>query len=364
MPRGFSGSSTRAGTQRNRRSGAPRMFASVVPGLAPLVIADLEPLAGVHVTDVGFDGRSDLILFEADQKGRSGLWSLRTVEDLFVEVGRSARSNRDSPEGIAREIWRPELVEKALSVWSQHVRPLKGAMTYRVITRVLQERAFLRTDLRRSLSQWIAEDKPKWKIADPAQIEVWISEYQPGRLIAGLRLTTSAMRQHEGREVERAGALRPTVAATMVHLAGKPQGILLDPCCGSGTILSEALLAGWPDVRGTDIDAEAVKISRQNAPGATVWQGDARNLDLPSASVSAVVSNLPFGQKYGVQGDMAVWLRHVLAEMARVARPEGQVVLLAPTIMGDAVSDDLRMRSHNPIRLLGTMTRLWVYERA
>ena len=64
-------------------------------------------------------------------------------------------------------------------------------------------------------------------------------EYQPGKIVAGLRVSDLRMRQHEGRDIERSGALRPTVAAAMVHLAGKPDGILLDPC-GSGTILAEA----------------------------------------------------------------------------------------------------------------------------
>jgi 23S rRNA G2445 N2-methylase RlmL len=68
---------------------------------------------------------------------------------------------------------------------------------------------------------------------------VWVVEYQPGKIVAGLRVSDLRMRQHEGRDIERSGALRPTVAAAMVHLAGKPDGILLDPC-GSGTILAEA----------------------------------------------------------------------------------------------------------------------------
>ncbi|HLB76798.1 MAG TPA: hypothetical protein VJO72_07170, partial [Candidatus Dormibacteraeota bacterium] len=60
------------------------------------------------------------------------------------------------------------------------------------------------------------------------QIEVWISEYLPGRFVAGLRLSDVKMRQHEGRLVEREGALRPTVASAMVRLAGDGAGLLLD----------------------------------------------------------------------------------------------------------------------------------------
>ncbi|MCF6523658.1 methyltransferase domain-containing protein [Streptomyces sp. JJ36] len=344
-------------------AGVTRMFASVVPGLAPLVVRELEQLDGVRVTDSGFDGRSDLILFDVDRGRRDAVWTLRTVEDLFVEVGRTMRSSGDRPHWIAGRVWRPERVEKALSVWSAQVRPLAGAMSYRVIARVLQEQSFLRTDLRKSLGRSVSRDRPKWKVADPAQIEVWISEYRQGRLIAGLRLSDASMRQHQGRRVERSGALRPTVAAMMVGLAGDPDGVLLDPCCGSGTVPAEALAAGWEGAEGRDIDPEAVAAAEQNVPRGAVRTGDARDLGLPDASVGAVVSNLPFGQQYGVQGGMAAWLTDVLAEAARVTRPGGRVVLLAPEIPREAVPEGLRLRSRDPIRLLGTRTTLWVYDR-
>ena len=40
--------------------------------------------------------------------------------------------------------------------------------------------------------------------------------------------------------------------------------ILLDPFCGSGTILSEALALGYTKIFGTDLSAKAVKDSRDN----------------------------------------------------------------------------------------------------
>jgi SAM-dependent methyltransferase len=339
------------------------MFATVVPGLTALVTSDLEQLPGVHVTGGGFDGRSDVILFDVDRGGRPGLWTLRTIEDLFAEVGRTTRSGGDSAPGIAGRLWRPDGVQRALSAWAADVRPLSGAMTYRVIARVQQEQAFLRTELRRGLTQAIGRDKPRWKTADPAQLEVWASEYAPGRLVAGLRLSDASMRQHEGRETERAGSLRPTVAALMVGLAGEPRDVLLDPCCGAGTILSEALAAGWPDVQGSDVEAAAVEIAGRNVPRAGVIQGDARSIDLPDASVDAVVSNLPFGQQYEVEGSMRTWMSAVLGELTRVTAPGGRVVLLAPVVPVSVMPRPLRVIRQEPVRLLGTKTTLWVCDR-
>jgi tRNA G10 N-methylase Trm11 len=264
---------------------------------------------------------------------------------------------------VAERLWRPDQVERALSVWSAAVQPLSRAMTYRVVARVLQERTFLRTDLRRAMTDAIAADRPKWRVADPAQLEIWVSEYQPGKVIAGLRLSDATMRQHDGRAAERSGALRPTVAAMMVSLAGQHAGTLLDPCCGAGTILREATASGWPQVRGGDIDPDAVAIARRNVPSARIDEWDVRHLDLADGSVSAVVSNLPFGRQYEVKESMRDWLADVLSELARVTQGGGRLVLLAPSIPAAATPPAIRQVSRDAIRLLGTRTALWVYDR-
>ena len=83
----------------------------------------------------------------------------------------------------------------------------------------------------------------------------------------------------------------------MVSLAGTPAGRLLDPFCGTGTILAEAAAVGWT-VEGGDIDADAV------------------------------VSNLPFGRQYEMDaGALAAALR----EMDRVTAPTGAIVVLYPS---------------------------------
>jgi len=59
-------------------------------------------------------------------------------------------------------------MQKALQVWAETVRPLSASMTFRVIARVLQERSFLCTDLRRDLGRAIGNYRPRWRFADPA----------------------------------------------------------------------------------------------------------------------------------------------------------------------------------------------------
>jgi Putative RNA methylase family UPF0020 len=363
------------------------MFVLAVPGLGPLVRQEIAGLDGIRVTGLGNDGRSDVVLCEVDDGREQALLGLRTVEDAFVELGRTLRAEGDRPEWIARRILRPARLARCVLVWQRHSgstharstqsgpirsRPGRqrrghgtGPTSYRIVARVLQERSWHRTQLRRVLADAIAQAEPHWKTADPADVELWALEYARGRFVAGVRLTTARTRQHGGRSTERPGALRPTVAAAMVMLAGRPDrdgAALLDPCCGAGTILSEAKAAGWA-VQGRDIDRDAVSASRRNLGGRVVTEGDARSLDLPDGSVAACVSNLPFGHRYEVPGDPAVWIESVLTELARVTRPGGRIVLLVPDLPRAAVPATLRRLDHHTLRLLGQPTAIWSFRR-
>jgi 23S rRNA G2445 N2-methylase RlmL len=339
------------------------MFVSAVAGLGPLVSDELTHIDGVRVIDSGFDGRGDVVLLDVQRGAIKRLLHADTVEDVFAEVAYGQLAAGESSASVARSLWRRRQVDSAMGIWAGVARDRSRNVSYRVVVRTLGERLFRRTDLRRELQSTIRHDRPQWRPADPAQLEVWAVEYRTGRLVSGLRLSSPAMRQHGGRAVNRAGALRPTVAAAMVRLAGAPSGTLVDPCCGSGTILGEAIRAGWT-ARGFDIDPDAVSAAVRNESLAGVVTGDARGLDLPEASVAACVSNLPFGRRFTVDGERSAWLRAVLAEMVRVTRPGGRVVVLAPTIPASSLPPSLRLHRAVRIRLLGTWAGIHAYVRA
>lgn len=104
--------------------------------------------------------------------------------------------------------------------------------------------------------------------------------------VAGLRASDRRHRQRGGRRVERAGAVRPRMAAAIVSLAGPPDGVLVDPCCGTGAVLAEADAVGR-QVHGFDVDPDAVAAARANVPRVTATEGDSRRLDLADGQVQA-----------------------------------------------------------------------------
>ena len=355
--------------------GRVRFFAATLPGLGILLRDEAAAQDALEPEDeVGFDGRADVVFFRVRRGARFPLDGLRLAEDVFVAVGDARGGPADR---VAASLVTRAGLERALSARAAYVRRLSPAMTFRVITRVVDESRFKRTELRGAVERAIGAGRPRWRIADPADLEVWAVEYRRARFVAGLRLTDRRLRQHGGgRARERHGALRPVAAAAMVRLAGARAGRLLDPCCGSGTIVQEALKVGW-DAQGSDADREAVDAARANVADAVIQRADALDLPHPDGAFDAVVTNLPFGRQFrpaaararasaagrsAPAGSSAGWVQGALREAARVTRPGGRVVVLVPSV--PAPPAGLTLSGSYPLRLLGVPARIWVFDRA
>ncbi len=342
-----------------RRTGTPGFFATTLPGLGRLLRQEIDAHPDLEpVDELGNDGRADIVFFRMHRGAQPDFTTIRLAEDVFVTL---AHTGSGPPRRVADSLVTRTDLERGLSVWTQFARHLKSSMTYRVIARVLDESRFKRTELRDAVTAVVSTHRPRWRVEDPAELELWVLEHERATFVAGLRLSDKRMRQHgDGRATERRGALRPVVAAAMIRLAGESPGRLLDPCCGSGTLLEEALSAGW-QAAGSDLDPDAVAIARENVPRAVVEPADVLNLPHDDATFDAVVSNLPFGRQFPVQ-DPARWLRQALPEIARVTRPGGRVVVLVPPPVPRGLGG-LDPASSYPLRLLGVSTRIWVFHR-
>jgi predicted RNA methylase len=164
------------------------------------------------------------------------------------------------------------------------------------------------------------------------------------------------------RQVEREGSLPPPIAAAMAFMTRpSDDDTILDPVCGSGTLLAEA--GGYaPGARliGADQDLQAVKTARRNLKSfatAEIDHADARALDLPDGSVSLLLANLPFGKQYGDVAENRTLYAEVLGEVRRVAGPRGfRAAVLASdrSLLRNAARDAGLRVSHNlAIRVRG-----------
>jgi len=114
---------------------------------------------------------------------------------------------------------------------------------------------------------------------------------------------------------EKAGMIPPKVAQSMLNLGGplKQLEYVLDPFCGSGTILQEAMLFDYRAI-GSDIDERAIQNSEQNlewfrnryhvAPGRYklfVSSAAEISIKLPNYNIKAIITEGTLGPIYGKQ---------------------------------------------------------------
>jgi SAM-dependent methyltransferase len=96
---------------------------------------------------------------------------------------------------------------------------------------------------------------------------------------------------------------------------------VLDLCCGPGRHAGPLTEAEYR-VTGLDRDAVALEDAARSAPGATFIRGDMRRVPLAARSVDAVICMWQSFGHFDADGNRAV-----LAELARVLVPNGQLVL-------------------------------------
>ena len=88
----------------------------------------------------------------------------------------------------------------------------------------------------------------------------------------------------------KSGMLPPKLARMMVNIAAGPlTETLLDPFCGSGTVLNEAATLGYRDIIGSDISEKAVSDTKANF----AWLARERGLKVRFNAFVSDVKNLP-----------------------------------------------------------------------
>ncbi|RMG71752.1 MAG: methyltransferase domain-containing protein [Bacteroidetes bacterium] len=156
----------------------------------------------------------------------------------------------------------------------------------------------------------------------------------------GVQLHPDRLSRRHRRRYQHRAALQPTVAYGLLRLTGLPEGMrgaLLDPFCGSGTILIEAA-ALWPEMElyGTDLVPEVLDGAQRNLEAAgletrvRLHDMDARQLPerFPSGRFRAIVTNPPYGLRLGRQLNLYWFYRDFLAAARQVLAIDGRLVLL------------------------------------
>lgn len=303
------------------------MFAAFVTrGLEDIAAAEIKvSLGGVRILET----RQKVVLAEA--AGPQVFKNLRTVDDVAVVSALSSSvdgledlialiaSGADLNESIGIA-GRADIFEDAFSVTvsAAHATYGPGKVIEEAISREISKRY-------------------AWQYVQGQRAAIDVRVFIDGTwALIGIRVYDEPLSRRTYRTANVRGSLRPTVAAALVRLAvvdGKRQRVW-DPFCGSGTILCEAAAMDH-EVWGTDIDPDAVHASRENISAVNhAYWGRIENADSTNPktwqrhrSVTAVVSNLPWGKQVAIKSKQALYTS-VSSGVAELGRRGGTGVLL------------------------------------
>ncbi|MEA5067015.1 MAG: class I SAM-dependent RNA methyltransferase [Eubacteriales bacterium] len=302
-------------------------------GLEGLIKQDLTRLGALRVTPLPTGG----VLFEGDLALalRANLW-LRTADRVLLQMGRfPARTFDELFEGIRALNWEDVLPDdaqlpvKAHCARSQLMSPSDcQSIAKKAVARRMQERRGL---------NWLGES------GAPHEIDIGILKDE---VTVGLNMSGAALSRRGYRTLNGEAPLRETLAAAVALWSPwRPNTLLHDPCCGTGTLLIEAAFIAldrapglmrsvdceaWPAMdahavqtargeaaerfaegakrplrlSGSDIDAQALELARRHlvqaglAGRVSLEKKDVRDLRLPPGG-GAVLTNPPYGERLG-----------------------------------------------------------------
>lgn len=199
-----------------------------------------------------------------------------------------------------------------------------------------------------------------------------------GKTLIARTLAVQAFESFSGRDFgrpgrdSRSGMLPPKLARMMINLAGAPKdGLLLDPFCGSGTVLTEAVLMGHTKLLGTDLSERAISDTKRNYTWTidkadirgvrfNAFRKDVRELSgkIERGSVAAIVTEPYLGPpQTGRESDQQVHkiflelmelYEGAFGSFSRVLEPGGSVVFAFPVF-----GKKKHMNLHAALRKLG-----------
>jgi tRNA (guanine6-N2)-methyltransferase len=330
-------------------------LARSIRGLEWLCAAEIEADLNAFVLEIGHRE----IVFRAPVD--PAVLALGSIDDLFLLCGKIDEIDRGrlSLRRLAEGLKKLPLVRSLARIES--LRTIRRSAGFEVIGSFLGRRNFNRSEIEFCAGAAIS-DMTGMPFHDheaalsPAREVSWRIHMRDNQAVVGLRVALRPLHRRGYRVSSAPGALHPPVAYAMNMLSGAYPGChILDPCCGSGTLLIEAKRL-IPDAItiGSDIDRGSLLAAASNGPNARHrWvQADLGRLPYRDGFADCVLANLPWGRKVQAKGAIEGNVGLVVDEAVRVLAPGGNAVLL--TSSGETiVSDRCKLLWSIPIRLAG-----------
>ena len=329
-----------------------------------LVVRDALARLGASNIAIARVRNHDYVKFRLKREQAIGLGSLHVVEDVFLEIARTAEiRGRSDIRKLCAPLGRYRLLNAIAlknDIFETQSRRRRKTPSYWCFVRQDHDRPIHRRLVAAGVNSAINSVFPLWRTLDPADLEFWV--FWSNEVSLTLRLSDQTLKYRNRTPPKRPGALRPTVAAAMVELAGLEDAqSILDPFCGTGTVLAECQrrFEGL-ELSGSDQSAGAIRTATARlGEQATIRQAGIDELDYAPCSFDRILTNLPWGRQTPVRGRVyttgVAKLLHWVAQDGRVVALTTRRDLLEPTLRRSQAR-----WTRTPVLVQGTWASIYV----
>jgi tRNA (guanine6-N2)-methyltransferase len=339
-----------------------RLFARTVRGAEWIGAAEIEGRIKAKITDL----RHREIRFQV-QKLETSLLDLGSVDDIFL-IGSNVQNIDHTRASLSLLSAQASAIDFETNLaFLRQIRSIPRIPTFTVVASFLGRRNYNRFEIEGSIANAIRA-KTNWHYfpqeveqTEHADVTFRVHLSDRGGVI-GLRLSLTPLHRRKYKVASRTGTLHPPLAFAMAMLCGTHKGsIVLDPCCGVGTIPIEASsLEPLARVIGSDIDIETAHNAAINAQEAnqnvTFVVADAGGLPVRESSVDRIICNPPWGRAVNALGLLEKDPNCLFMELGRILKLDGRIVLIDDN---DIIKKtnlhrfDLKLAASIPISLFG-----------
>ncbi len=289
------------------------------------------------LAELGGDTRYELmsgrIYHVVDNINIESIYRLRSINRVILLLWRGRIGRRYE-----------ELLEDIKGVYgisglSRYVSPLNS---FAVVSERIGEHEYTSMDVSRILGdiviKMVYEEtglKPRVDLRTPdVVIYAFIRETE---IFIGILLSGPHSLHRRGYRIyNHPAALKPTLAYAMLRFSGtKDKQVIIDPMCGGGTIpIEAALLHEDAEIYCYDINPRHIRGAKQNALAAGVsdkiffgvW--DARRIDELNLEPDHMISNPPYGIRYGDPSAIRRLYYKYLESASKILRAGGRITMI------------------------------------
>lgn len=354
---------------RNQQANSLQLIARAIHGLEWAGAAEIEGRLQAKV----LEQRHREIRFEMHRLDPA-LLELGSIDDVFL-IAAHLQQIDHTRASLASLAAQAAAVDFGLqTTLLNQIRQIPQKPSFTVVASFLGRRNYNRFEIEESVGGTIAS-KTRWR-RFPKELDgdqradlvfrVHLSE--DGGFL-GVRLSATPLHRRAYKIESRTGTLHPPAAFAMALLAGvREDTIVIDPCCGVGTIPIEALmLESRAQAFGSDLEIEMLRKAAVNAREASrpvdFLASDAARLPFEDASIDRVVCNPPWDRAVHAQGLLIEDAGRLLQEIRRVLRPQGRAALLSEKEVFEKIDLSgvgLKLLAAIPISLFGVWPSLYL----